>query len=287
MSKSNEYEAFKEYDEEQEDFSEDYRYELTDEFLAEEMAEEMSDEDVEEPTDELIKEDIPEEYAEDASPKIFWETEADIPEEDWERYYDEMAKKSATNNEIKEDVPVEDEIPDERFEEEMTEGFTEGSRQDLKKEISGYEREISKIDWTEYIEQMEDTEKRDLETSFANEIVQDKKALWEQVDSGEIPVDIFKEKYSRDILSKERSAITRSFLGSKGVHSFDHDGFFEGWEGLEENAVRMSRKEQDTKSLVETTGEDAVQELTERMLKGGRISKETHDAIMQQLEHEE
>ena len=163
------------------------------------------------------------------------------------------------------------EIPDEHLEEKIPE------------EVIIEKLETLDAEWAEDIKRIEDPEVMEEEIKAAEEIMEHEREMKEGLESGEITEDHYAGEYEIGLMQEKRKAITRCFFKSKGYYDSCPRGLFEGWDTRDPESPEMAKNREDLRMAIDAIGPESVRYLSDRMLNEGRISRETHETISQQV----
>ena len=171
-----------------------------------------------------------------------------------------------------------DEITDEYIEEVPEKEIVEEANQEIE--------DIPDVWYADYIKDIKNPELREKEIEAANELKEKERALDKELESGEIDeVDYWGKRFI-GLGHEERKAATRCGLESVDI-TYDHFGdsmedldFLTMEAGGNPKPARMKEK---LKESIRRIGPEASQELADRMLEEGKMSKETHESISRQV----
>ena len=150
-----------------------------------------------------------------------------------------------------------------------------------------YDPDIPDVPWKNDIQAIKNPILREMAIEEANKIIEEKRVLDERYKSGEIDIIDYQYEYFQVLGRKKIAAATRAALASEGITG-DHLGGLSEDQGL---LVAGDTKALDSKDKVEKIireiGTDAAQDLADRMLEEGKISKETHESISRMVRIQE
>jgi hypothetical protein len=174
--------------------------------------------------------------------------------------------------------PEIDEITDEYIEDEPEKEIVEEANQEIE--------DIPDVWYADHIKDIKNPELREKEIEAAEELKEKERALDKELESGEIDkVDYWGKRFI-GLGHEERKAATRCSLESADI-TYDHFG--DSMEDLYLLATEASgdpkpaRMKDKLKESIRRIGPEASQELADRMLEEGKMSKETHESISRQV----
>jgi hypothetical protein len=143
--------------------------------------------------------------------------------------------------------------------------------------------EIPDVWWREHIEKIEDPEMRENEIEAAERLIEKKIDLIERLESGEITQDRYDDEYLLRLRSEERKAATRCGLASEGLTYDDLGDISEDNSFISKGDPKLMDIKDEIKEVIGSMGPEAAQELADRKLEEGEISKEAHETISRQV----
>jgi hypothetical protein len=164
-----------------------------------------------------------------------------------------------------------DEIPEEYLEEEFIEDVVE-------------DMEVPEVYWEEDIRNIEDPEIKQKEIEAANEILEKERDLEARLRSGEITESQFAAEYETSLRKKKSSAATRCGLASVGITYEDIGDVAEDYDNILYPHNDLSEKRERIGDVIDEIGEEAAEQLADRMLEDEKISDRAHGIIKRQIE---
>ena len=181
----------------------------------------------------------------------------------------------------REELEEYNDIPDEDLEEwdEIPDEEPEWAEQE---ETPEKEIHMRGVDWGADIEKIEDPEMRREEVERAEDIFEKEKDLVDRWDSGEILEESYR-LYEAGLVEEERKAIVRCVLKSKGHDRDDLEEIFESWDTGAPGSRTLAEREDQIGRTIDLIGEESVQDLANRLLREGRISRRTHETVSEHV----
>ena len=173
-----------------------------------------------------------------------------------------------------------DELPDVDFEGEIMEKYLEEERvpEWLEKEMA-----MEEVDWEDDIEKIEDPEAKRREMKEVEEIKEMQKQLKERSESEDIAEKGIIHGGGGDLMRRKRAGTVRSFLESKGFSAEGYGGIFERWDDRTCPLGERNIREREVGEVIDELGPEAIEQLNDRMLREGKISKKTHSAVSEHV----
>ena len=210
-------------------------------------------------------------------------------EKEWDEYYDEIPDEDFDESifedpekitEDFEDIPDKrEEIREEDFREEISEKYEE-----VPEEMLAEDKIIDhEVDWEEDIEKLKDPKIRDREIKAVEEIHELEEDLKARLESGEIHERDYIKENEEIVMKQKRKALTRTLLENKGVVSEDYPDIFEDWDDPDSSPMMKGARVGWIGKMVKEIGSSDVEELNDRMLHEGKITRESHRAVSEQI----
>jgi len=145
------------------------------------------------------------------------------------------------------------------------------------------EMDTPEVEWSDYIEQIEDLESREKEIQTAARIADQLNNLDERYDSGEITEDQYLLEYDLNIKHNKKRAAASSALES-GNFTSDHLGdIADQLHTIDPGSVEMAVTRDLVERTVDTLGAESVQNMADKMLGERKISKDAYKALSQDV----
>ena len=214
-------------------------------------------------------------------------------EKEWDEYYDEIPDEDFDESifedpgKITEDfqdiADKREELREEDLKEEIPETYEEVP-EEVPEEMLAEDKIIDhEVDWEEDIEKLKDPKIRDREIKAVEEIHELEEDLKARLESGEIHERDYIKENEEIVMKQKRMALTRTFLENKGVASKDYPDIFEDWDHPDSSPMMKGTREGWIGKMVKEIGSEDVEELNDRMLHEGKISRESHEAVSEQI----
>ena len=143
--------------------------------------------------------------------------------------------------------------------------------------------EISDEDLRHDIKAIEDPVIQKKESENAIKLFNEKKALRNRLDRGEINMDTYDATYLEKIKPKITKAKSRCAFASVRLNWDDFGDVMEDIENLPKEDTRMAELKDGIKEKISVIGPDAAQELADRLHEEEVLSKDAHDRISRQV----